>query len=651
MAIASPSTATDSAEPYRVVRPLASGRPSIDESAAEKACEPKHRPLRPRAVFVAHGMGQQVRFQTLDDVACGLCTAIELRNKNELPKIEVVQQTARTVRVGCERLQRLELTLKTPDGAELPSVHIYEAYWAPLTEGAIGLWQTVRFLLIGGWNGIRSNAKLHRFMFDKRHTFPISRWALLLLGVVILTVIAMVVVGGTIAGVASARFTFAQSGWVTDDLVRHLTALFELLLGVVAGGLAVAAAIIALSRALKKMKHLEVAKAINWLTVIPAAAIIVALWFSAYIAIPLFFVFDEKAPFPGRVCTGNPSFCGKQTAAIEWSVQQLRDGGAFLLRCQVPEHAAWFALLGMTVAVLIYAVVAWLRQLRAAFLERKQKPASSSVPQRGKGGRFTFLLLASIAVAAVLALCGSNVALGFVTWLLLFAAVLFVRRFLIQYVGDVAIYVCSHLVDRFFDLRDRIRAVVWSAMRAVYAFRDAKGEFLYDDVVVAGHSLGSAVVYDALNRLISDDDLAGDSGETLCCDDSPLENLCVSTRTKLLLTFGSPLDKFAFIFAERQPDSSSARDALSTSKQPLIARERPLTFKWVNVYSLFDILGGSLQFYDTPKPKGDKPDPDANKNRIDNQDDPEAITPIAAHTEFWKNKLIYKTILDALKLA
>jgi hypothetical protein len=61
--------------------------------------------------------------------------------------------------------------------------HLYEAYWAPLTEGAIGLWQTIRFLLSGGWNGLRSDAQLRRFMFDRLRVFRISRWALVALAV------------------------------------------------------------------------------------------------------------------------------------------------------------------------------------------------------------------------------------------------------------------------------------------------------------------------------------------------------------------------------------------------------------------------------------------------------------------------------------
>src|SRR5438309_1435261 len=93
----------------------------------------------PVAILVAHGMGQQVPFQTLDDVAEGLLA--EDRKRRGV----VSQPVARTVRLGDERLQRLEMKLGGHSGAER-DVHVYEAYWAPLTEGQIKLRDVTRFL-------------------------------------------------------------------------------------------------------------------------------------------------------------------------------------------------------------------------------------------------------------------------------------------------------------------------------------------------------------------------------------------------------------------------------------------------------------------------------------------------------------------------
>ncbi len=596
------------------------------EPAAEIARSPN--PLQPRAVFATHGMGQQVAFETLDDIARGLCAAIERSGA----KVEA--STAITVRVGCETLQRLEIDL-SKNGKPLAPIHLYESYWAPLTEGAVGLWQVIRFLVAGGWNGLRSNARLNRFMFGKPREFGISRWALLILAVVILAIIAMVIVGTTVGSVAIARFTFAENGWVNEELVRDLTSLFEGLLGVIAGALASAVALIALSRWILPKSgnawRYKLAWHISGIALIPGILIVLAFAFSAYVAIPTIFLFDEAPPFPGRTdCEWCTSFGAEVFAGMgDWIASIVKAGHELvidLLRCPIPEHLAWWVLIAATVLAFLYA----LNALRA--------PSHGS---RTSGGRIAGAVFAILAIAAILAICGRSPALAFITWALLFGLMMFVRLFLIQYVGDVAIYVSPHLVDRFFDLRTRIRATVWRTARAVYACRDERNEFQYDDIVVAGHSLGSVIAYDVLNRLINEDDLSGGS-EATCCDNMLLENLRVAERTRLLLTFGSPLDKTAFIFARHDPHGGSERDALAASVQPLIARER--AFPWVNVYSPFDILGGSVKFYDTP-PHDEDPNV---KNRVENQVDPKAITPLVAHTEFWRNTLIYDRIYDAL---
>jgi hypothetical protein len=605
------------AEPsYQVIRPQpATPRRSDDSRVLTETRE--RDPLRPRAVFVAHGMGQQVPFETLDDMARGLCVEIERR------KQKVKSRNATTVRIGCETLQRLELELANEKDEPLPPIHLYEAYWAPLTEGVIGLWQTVRFLLSGGWNGLRSDARLHRFMFGAPRMFKISRRDLAWLFVVIATVISLLVIGGTIGTVAVARFMFEGKGWVNPELVRDLTTLFEQLLGVIAASVAVAVILVAVSRVLLK-RSTAAARFVSMLAAVPAVPIVAAMWFTAYIAIPVIFMFDETAPFVARDCI----WCtrigwGKWIAGTAACVH---DFVMWLLACGRPEQAAWWVLIGTAIVVLIYALQAQL---------------GGAKNERGRGGRPTAIVLALAALGAILAICSFSNALAFVSWLLLFGAVLFVRSFLIQFVGDVAIYVSPHMVDQFFDLRARIKTVVWRAARAVYACIGKDGELLYHDVIVAGHSLGSVVVYDVLNRLINEDDLSrGASPE--CCNDAPNECLDVENRTKLLLTFGSPLDKTAFIFARHDPHGGSERDALAASVQPLIARER--AFPWINVWTPFDILGGPLDFYDTPV--GDSQNP--NLNRVDNPQDPLAITPIMGHVEFWKNTLIYEKIYDAL---
>lgn len=102
-------------------------------------------------------------------------------------------------------------------------------------------------------------------------------------------------------------------------------------------------------------------------------------------------------------------------------------------------------------------------------------------------------------------------------------------------------------------------------------------------------------------------------------------------RTPLLLTFGSPLDKTAFLF-HVDSGGGDAREALASSVQPLIIDLRYRPKSWINVWSPFDIISGALNFY----------------GPVDNQKDDRATTPIAAHVQYWDNDLIYRHILNAL---
>ena len=152
----------------------------------------------------------------------------------------------------------------------------------------------------------------------------------------------------------------------------------------------------------------------------------------------------------------------------------------------------------------------------------------------------------------------------------------------------------------------------------------APGE--YDDIILVGHSLGSVVVYDTLNKLLIDRESAGGD---------PQE---AASRTRLMLSFGSPLDKTAFIFAT-QGSGSEAREALAASVQPLIEREE-LRPRWVNIYSRWDIISGPLDYYD----RRDR----SNRNPVANIKDGKATTLLAAHVEYWRNPMIFEKIVEAL---
>ena len=136
----------------------------------EKAAAPAPAAARKIAVLVAHGMGQQVPFQTIEQVAEGLRRHAE----------EATHPETATVKHGEHWLTRARLHLRGEAGAV--QVDVYEAYWAPLTEGRITLRDVVRFLVGAGLNGIRNGrGNFTRLLHGERWAFPVPVRAVLYL--------------------------------------------------------------------------------------------------------------------------------------------------------------------------------------------------------------------------------------------------------------------------------------------------------------------------------------------------------------------------------------------------------------------------------------------------------------------------------------
>jgi hypothetical protein len=148
--------------------------------------------------------------------------------------------------------------------------------------------------------------------------------------------------------------------------------------------------------------------------------------------------------------------------------------------------------------------------------------------------------------------------------------------------------------------------------KIVYGFgKDSSTAPQYENVIVVGHSLGSVLAYDTLNALINLDNVSSDG-----------QKRNVVGRTRALVTFGSPLDKTAFIFRmQAKSDEDWIREQMTDSVQPLIvnyAEFRPETLTWVNIWSRMDIISGSLDYYDDPAMPPDLP------QHVQNMVDPQA---------------------------
>lgn len=153
----------------------------------------------------------------------------------------------------------------------------------------------------------------------------------------------------------------------------------------------------------------------------------------------------------------------------------------------------------------------------------------------------------------------------------------------------------------------------------------------YDRIVLAGHSLGSVVAYDTLNAL-TQRDLANDAAMAVG----------VVARTGTLITFGSPLDKVAFIFGT-QVTGRKVREALAGGVQPLIVDYQYRPARWINLYAKADLIAGRLDYFDVPASG------EGASKRVKNEIDTEASAfPPAAHTDYWGHEILKRSLHEAV---
>jgi hypothetical protein len=242
-------------------------------------------------------------------------------------------------------------------------------------------------------------------------------------------------------------------------------------------------------------------------------------------------------------------------------------------------------------------------------------------------------------------------------WLALVGLAFFLRYFLVEYVGDVAGYLAAYKASKFDELRGAIQKVGLDAARLVYygskpgpdaAKPPAEASVPswipdYENIVLVGHSLGTVLAYDTLNAIFNMENTGNPPGAP---------NRAVE-RTRALITFGSPLDKTAFIFRaqfNRDTQVGRLREMMACAIQPLITDyafrhdpARPLPGpRWINLWSPLDVVSGSLGYYDDP---AQAPSP---ASLVENITDPACTIPFYAHVQYWNGKLLRRTVYDQL---
>lgn len=254
-----------------------------------------------------------------------------------------------------------------------------------------------------------------------------------------------------------------------------------------------------------------------------------------------------------------------------------------------------------------------------------------------------------------------------------------IRWFLINFLGDVAIYTnlnqragnfavraqileeCGHaLTSLYMDVREEaIDAIAPGGRNATPDERRRSAEQLTADdfqIVIAAHSLGSVIAWDTVNDLFNRARIQAKAAGALEPPgqpaDPPALNVCRHMRG--LLTFGSPLNKTYYFFR----DQSAARQLIRVQlvdqlhsfrlRAPTGALDHVQVFPveqspellgltrafcWLNVWAEMDIFSGKLFFYDLPE------DCQLRRNYK---------IPVFAHLSYWADEKMYKFFADRL---
>lgn len=239
-----------------------------------------------------------------------------------------------------------------------------------------------------------------------------------------------------------------------------------------------------------------------------------------------------------------------------------------------------------------------------------------------------------------------------ILWLILAAIVRFI---LVNYVGDIAVYVNANELGKNFAARSQILDECTATLTGILKEKrdptDPLCPPLFDQVYIAAHSLGSVIAYDTINTLL-------DRARTGSADPALIQAADLD-RLRGMVTFGSPLNKIFYFFREqidpRQGLLSQTLDilhgfrVLPGLKQPGGRWQfQPVTdaswthaecclndnFRWINAYSIEDPVSGRLIFY--------------NLEDEANQKGYNLYPPLKAHLSYWKDPRFYTFVRERL---
>lgn len=208
-----------------------------------------------------------------------------------------------------------------------------------------------------------------------------------------------------------------------------------------------------------------------------------------------------------------------------------------------------------------------------------------------------------------------------------------VSKLVIGYLNDIAIYTTADPRSDHYEVREKVLSGAVEELSLLLENKDQEKD--YQRIIVVGHSLGSVIGYDALNRINHDMNVSGGISEK------------VSGKIAGFVTFGSPLDKITFYFREqvaddnfvqsqilehfhgfkRLPPPKCAGPTIECPTKPFLDGAR-----WLNFWHRGDWISGSLDAY-------------AGVENIECKESARGVG--KAHKSYWTSDHMYHEIAEA----
>jgi hypothetical protein len=208
----------------------------------------------------------------------------------------------------------------------------------------------------------------------------------------------------------------------------------------------------------------------------------------------------------------------------------------------------------------------------------------------------------------------------------------YIKRFYVDFIGDIAAYTTADENSASFKIRMSILNDAVSKIRLILKNPN------YESVTLAGHSLGSVIVYDSLCWLRLEFQVEDSNKDRITEDEYD--------KVRNLVTFGSPLDKVVYFFRTTVPSSQTIRmhildevhglrrHATSLNDRQIHDR-KPFAsggnFNWLNVYYPWDLVSARLSYFE-----------DVDDRRL------WSSSWLICHTQYWHDERFYDLVLRSL---